>query len=361
MDHSAEMRRPVNVQKVASAFDLKGGLMSALPFGGGHINETYLLEMAGGARYILQKINGSVFPDPAGLMGNMERVTGHLAKKLTLTCLDVSRRVLDLMQARDGRCWIQDESGNVWRCTAFISDTHCLRRASCAEQAFEAGRAFGEFQALLADLPGPRLQETIPGFHAMPLRLTAFLKMLEANPSLCSGEAHADIAFALENKGCAQMLAGLNALERVTHNDAKLENLLFDDKSGKALCVIDLDTVMPGIALYDFGDLARSASCIAAEGEKDPRAFQVDRVFFAALAQGFLDGSGGLTRIEREHMVEAAQAFAYTLGLRFLTDHLSGNRYFRVAYPGQNLERARGQFALLRDLQDKKQMLKRSL
>lgn len=337
----------------AAAFALPGPPGEAAPFGRGHINTTFRIE-AGGRAFLLQRINPQVFPDPEGLMDNVARVTEHLHHHLVAEGFaDPQRRGLTLVPSREGRAWVRDEAGALWRCLVFIEGTRSLASAENATQAEEAAFAFGSFLRRLEDLPAPPLRETIPHFHDGRRRLEAFQRALQADPLNRAAEARAEIALLLEDAGQATLLQDLRERStlplRPTHQDTKLDNVLLDARTGEALCVVDLDTVMPGLVLGDFADLARSACAAAAEDDAHPR---VEPALFAALARGFGRGLGaGFTPLERELLVPATQAFARVLALRFLTDHLEGDRYFRIHHPGQNLDRARAQIALLMALQ----------
>jgi len=345
---------------------MEGELRWVRPFGEGHINSTFLVTCSSGAgesRFILQRINSTVFRDPATLMENLGRVTRHLRARLEQEgAPELNRRLLSLVPTREGQDFLVDETGGHWRCFPFIENTRTVVVAGSPEQAFDAAQAYGTFQRLLSDLPGPNLVPTIPDFHDARRRFAAFSAAVDSDLLNRANQAVPEIRFAFGNRNLSEFFAGFLArgemVERVTHNDTKLDNVLFDATSGRALCVIDLDTVMPGLPLYDFGDLARSAACTSAEDELHLERVQVDPVLFGALAKGFLEGTGNaLSPLERENLVGATQVFAYSLGLRFLTDFLEGDRYFRIHREGHNLDRARAQFALLRDLQEREEEL----
>lgn len=352
---------------VARGFQLEGELRWVRTHGEGHINSTFLVASSGGAgerRFILQRINSSVFRDPGALMQNLGRISRHLRARLEREGGgDLDRRVLSLVPTLDGADFFVDGAGGHWRCFPFIEGARALLVAENPEQAFNAAKAYGNFQRLLSDLPGPGLTPTIPQFHDARRRFAAFSDAVDSDMLNRANQAVPEIRFAFANRNLSEFFAAFIARgemrERITHNDTKLDNVLFDAASGQALCVIDLDTVMPGLALYDFGDMARSASCSAAEDELHLEKVRVDPRLFGALARGFVEGTGNaLSALERENLVGATQVFAYSLGLRFLTDFLEGDRYFRIHREGHNLDRARAQFALLRDLQEREEELR---
>jgi hypothetical protein len=304
-------------------------------------------------RYIFQRINHNVFKDPAGLMGNVERVTAHIRRKLEAAGADqISRRVLTLVPARDGKCWHADAEGNHWRCYLFIERAKSYDQIEAPRQAFEAARAFGEFQKQLADLPAPRLRDTIPNFHHSRSRFDALRQVIEEDACNRAAGVKADIEFALRHEPLVDVLLVLQARgllpERVTHNDCKLNNVMLDDATGKGVCVIDLDTVMPGLTLYDFGDMCRTATCPTAEDECDLSKVEVRMEMFEALVGGYLASAGGfLNPVEKDHLAFCAKLITFEIGIRFLADHLAGDRYFKVRRPGHSADRARVQFKMV--------------
>ena len=339
---------------VADEFALPGPVAAVEPFRGGHINDSWLVTTGGGpARFLLQRINGHVFPRPDLVMENVARVTAHLADALAREAVpNVERRTLTLVPTRAGGAAHVDAAGAYWRVLRFIEGTVAHDRATNAAEAYEAGRAFGHFQQLLADYRGPRLHETIPDFHYTPRRVEALERAVAADFGGRAAGARVEIETALQNRPLASALLDRHARgelpERVVHNDAKMPNVLLDAATGEGLCVVDLDTVMPGLALYDFGDMARTMASDAAEDatELDAVTVRVDR--FAALARGYLDGSGRRGADgERALLVTAARVITYEQAVRFLTDHLDGDRYYKTTHPEHNLERSRAQLALL--------------
>ncbi len=349
-----------DTRAVARHFALLGDYVSAPPYGSGHINDTFALEMDQGGksvRYVLQRINHNIFRNPDGLMRNVERVCRHTQAKLAQAGrADASRRALTLVPTRDGRGWYVDPHGNHWRCYVFVERATGHDVIRNADQAFQAAKAFGAFQALLADLPGDRLIETIPNFHHTPSRYAAFAAALAKDAHGRAKEAAPEIAFAQarahEVGTIVEAMARGEIPERVTHNDTKLNNVLLDNESQEGICVIDLDTVMPGSALYDFGDLVRTSTSPAAEDETDLSKVTMQLPMFAALVQGYLASAGGfLTPRERELLPFAGKLITFEIGLRFLTDWLEGDVYFKVKRPRHNLDRLRTQFKLVESIE----------
>jgi len=354
------------VRAAADRFEIPGTFLDAAPHGNGHINRTFTAVFdQGGARrrYALQRINGHVFKEPLRLMENMVHVTRHLRRKLACEgVVDLDRRVLTLIQARDGGSWHVDVEGHVWRCSLFVEGACTVMTLASPAQAFQAAKAFGTFQRLLMDYQGPPLSETIPRFHHTRNRFDTFRAALASDPCNRAASAQEEIAFACSREHLADSLLALQESGelpvRITHNDTKLDNVLLDEATGEGLCVLDLDTVMPGLSLYDFGDLARAASNPAAEDEPDLRQVRVEVPMFEALARGYLEGTGGaLLPAERERMVVAGKLLTLELGVRFLTDFLEGDGYFGVRREAQNLDRCRVQFAFLRALEESEERL----
>ena len=331
------------------------------PCGHGHIHDTYLARFAEGGRetaVILQRLNGRVFPDIPAVMDNIARVTRHLQAKLAaLPGADPVREALSLVPARDGApCW-RDEDGRWWRAFRFVDGTVTHETCTDPVQAYEAARVVGRFQSLLADLPGPRLRETIPFFHHTPRRLQALDDAIARDAAGRRGQAAPEIEFALVRRDLAPaIVARLEAgelPERVTHNDTKLNNVLFDAKTGRGLCLIDLDTCMPGSALYDFGDMVRTMTGEAAEDETDLSKVRVDLKRFEALVRGYLETAGGfLCRRELDLLALSGRLLTFTIGVRFLTDFLSGDVYFKTSRPNHNLDRCRVQFRLVQSMEE---------
>ena len=343
----------------AAMFDFGGEVTSVVPYGNGHINDTYAVtcSLAGGSvRFILQRLNPVVFPDRAGLMRNMIAVTGFLRKAVIRDGGDPERECLRLIPLKDGSPYLTDESGDVWRATQFIENTDAYLVAESPEMFASAGEAFGKFMARLGGFDASSLFEVIPRFHDTPDRYARFLASLERNAAGRMDEAKDEIAFVRERGGSCSVIT--DALERgevpvrVTHNDTKLNNVLIDTATKEAVCVIDLDTVMPGSMLYDFGDAVRVGCSTAKEDERDLSLVDFDLGLFRAFTEGYLAGAGrSVTAAELGLLPDAARLMTFECGMRFLTDFLDGDTYFKTAYPEHNLVRARTQFKLVRTME----------
>lgn len=343
---------------VVSRFECWGDFVSGEPYGSGHINDTYRISvrMAGQpVHYLLQRINDAIFRDPVGLMESIRRVTEHLREKMISAgeC-DVSRKTLTILPTRDGKPYWRAPDGSWWRMYLFIEGARTFDLIERAEQAEEAARAFASFQNGLADLPAPRLQETIPHFHDIRSRLAALDEA--ANADCCDRlrRVGAEMAFVERHrKEMTRLLERHEAgeiPERITHNDTKINNVMLDDATGKGICVIDLDTVMPGLALYDFGDMIRTATASAAEDEQDLSLVGSRMDMFQSLVRGYLSEAKFLLPAEREELAFSGQVITFTIGVRFLTDYLAGDTYFKIHRPDQNLDRCRTQFRMVEDM-----------
>jgi Ser/Thr protein kinase RdoA (MazF antagonist) len=335
---------------IAAQFQFRGQTSTFAPHGNGHINDTFLVtcQTAGApVRYILQRINRNVFHSPSAVMQKIERVTAHLAAQLAHEP-DRARRGLTLVPARDGSNWHVDAQGDTWRAYHYIENARSYETATSVAQAFQAAHAFGHFQQLLASLPAPRLIETIPDFHHTPKRFAAFEQAIAADVKGRAELAQPEIEFALAHESIAGSLLGAGLPERITHNDTKFNNVLLDDTTGESLCVIDLDTVMPGLALYDFGDMVRTTTSPAAEDEQDLSKVTMQFPLFEALVRGYLSATGGfLTAAEKEFLAFSGKLITFEVGIRFLADYLAGDTYFKIHREGHNLDRCRTQFKLV--------------
>jgi len=352
---------PVEFPEVLAAYALAGRLVSAEPYGSGHINETYAVTMAANAgprRYIFQRINHRIFKNVPALMENVRRVTEHIALKVRAAEGEAAaRRALTVVRPRDGRTFTQDAGGGYWRVYDFIEGAHTVDRVETEAQARVAARAFGDFQAQLADLPGDRLHETIPNFHHTRSRFETFRRAVTEDRVQRAAEVRAEIDFAFAREADADFL--LNRLargevsERVTHNDTKINNVMLDDTTGSAVAVIDLDTIMPGLPLYDFGEMVRTSASSTFEDDPNPGNMQLRLPLFRALVEGYLGSAVGgvLNATERAHLGFAGKLMTYENGIRFLTDYLQGDIYYKIRHPRHNLDRCRTQFALIRSLE----------
>jgi Ser/Thr protein kinase RdoA (MazF antagonist) len=340
----------------------RGTFMHARLLGGGHIHDTYRVVVdAGGERkdFLLQRINTQVFPRVTELMENASRVSAHVAA-LVAGEPDAERRALQLIPTRDEDFLHRDTDGSCWRMFRFIEHTHAQEKVDSPAQAFRMAQAFGTFQQQLITLPGPRLHETIPGFHDTPRRFVALEQAIEANAVGRVAQAQAEITFALSRKAMAARIVDAHLPERVAHYDAKPNNVLLDDATGEALCVIDLDTVMPGQAVYDFGDMVRAATSPTDEDEQDLSRVRMHIELFEALAHGYLSAAGSfLTKEEKEHLVIAGKVITFENGLRFLADYLEGDTYYKVHSPEQNLDRCRTQFRLVESIEQQEEAMMR--
>lgn len=355
------------VAAVAPQFQLPGEFLGAVPYGSGHINDTFAAWYDQGGtiiRYLHQRINTIIFRDPEALMENIGRVTSHIQSHLhRREANDRSRRGMILIPASTGGFLLRTAEGECWRTYVFIEGAHTRDAIQGPDEAYEAARAFGAFQGLLADLEGERLHETIPGFHHTPGRLDALERAVAADAVGRVGEVADELAFVRERSIWAGRLVDLQrsgALpERVTHNDTKLNNVMLDDATGEGICVIDLDTVMPGLTLYDFGDMVRTATSPAAEDERDLTKVGMRMAYFEALVRGYLEAARGfLNQTEIDHLAFSGKLITFEIGVRFLTDFLSGDVYFKTKREGHNLDRCRTQFRLVRSIEDQEAEMK---
>lgn len=339
---------------IAQRFAIAGEFVSGSPYGSGHINDTYRIVFRNSGaeeHFILQRINTRIFKDPLALMDNIQRVTTHLAGKVA-DQPGGQRQVLTLIPSREGDATHTSSEGGIWRCYRFIEKARTFDIADSPERAWQAAFAFGRFQGLLADLPSPRLYDTIPGFHHTPSRLEALEKAIAADSAERIQLAQPEIDFLLTRRHLAHQLLGAGLPERVTHNDTKINNVMFDDLSGNGICVIDLDTVMPGLALYDFGDMVRTMTSSAAEDETDLTQVEMRFSMFEAITRGYLAAAGSmLTLEEKQHLIAAGKVITYEQAARFLADYLAGDPYYKTHRPHHNLDRCRTQLRLLASIE----------
>ena len=348
------------LKRISRHFQIYGEILHAELLKIGHINETYTVTYDQGGmrvRYIHQKLNRQVFKNPPGVMKNLMRVTGHIRKKLEARNLrDVTRRTLIVIPTRDGRAYHENGNQEIWRTFVYVEGVQTHEAVQSPAQAFQAGKAFGEFQSLLVDLPGGRLIETIPNFHHTRKRFEDFQKAAEADRYNRAAGAKTEIEFAQKRQAITGVI--IEALkqgkipERITHNDTKFNNVMLDVVTGEAMCIVDLDTVMPGCALYDFGDMVRTTTSPTLEDELDLSKVKMQMPMFQMLAKGYLSTAGQfLTRREKELIAFSGKLITFEIGLRFLTDFLNGDVYFRTHRPGHNLDRCRTQFKLVESIE----------
>jgi hypothetical protein len=338
----------MDIPEIAAQFILPGPVVYHEEIPTGLINSTYAVTCRNGekdTRFILQSINSAVFPQPQKVMENIFHVTLHNGSRGPGT------EQLHLIPIHDGRSWLTLPDNTVWRCYPFHEHTQTFEKISSPELAFRAAAAFGSFQANLADLDASTLHETIPNFHHTPTYFAKLLAAVKSDPEGRLAEAREDVEFILSQESMATALTGAGLPVRVTHNDTKISNILFPTNPALPPIVIDLDTVMPGLALFDFGDLVRSAASSAAEDEQDLGKVFINTQLRDALTDGYLSTAGEfLTPEEKALLPIAPKVLTLELATRFLTDHLCGDKYFRTKFPGHNLVRARNQLALLKSM-----------
>lgn len=346
-----------DLREVSNMFDMRADFMHGALYGSGHINDTYCayFDQAGcqDLRYILQRINTNIFKTPELLMENIARVTDHSLQRLQEeNHPEAYRRTLTCIPAVDGKPFAVDSAGNYWRVYPFIERATGYDEIENNEQAFQAAQAFGNFQKLAADLGGARLHETIPHFHNTPKRLDALRAAASEDAKQRAKEVQSEIDFVLERAADCSRIIDLIASgaipERVTHNDTKLNNVLLDDESAEGVCVIDLDTTMPGSALYDFGDMVRTATPTQREDSTEIAELDMRMDRFEALVRGYLgSASAFLNAAEVSNLAFAGKLLTLECGIRFLTDYLQGDVYFKVKHATHNLDRCRNQFAFV--------------
>ena len=344
-----------------SGFSIPGCFLACKPCGNGHINDTYMIEFEQDgqiSRYSLQHMNRTVFTDPVALMENILHVTDYLKNQIMEQGGDPQRETLDFVHAKTGEPYFVDSYGEYWRAYHFIENAYALEELSGPEDFYESAIAFGHFQKMLDEFPADSLHETIAGFHDTKFRFTAFESAVEKDICQRAAEVTEEIQFVKDRYDVACVLGDLlkdgTLPLRVTHNDTKSNNVLIDEATKKGLCVIDLDTVMPGLAINDFGDSIRFGASTGAEDEKDLSKISCDMTLFDVYTKGFIEGCDGiLTKKEIECLPLGAKVMTYECGMRFLTDYLSGDTYFKIDYPTHNLDRARTQFKLVADMEAK--------
>ena len=345
-----------------ATFQFEGNIKSVETYGSGHINDTFLVlsDLADGTekKYILQRMNHDIFKKPEELMENILNVTSFLRKKIEEKGGNPERETLNVILTKDNKPFFADSTGEYWRAYIFIENAVSYDIVEKAEDFYESAVAFGNFQSLLSDYPAETLHETIAGFHDTKKRFAVFKKAVEEDIMGRADSVQDEINFVLEREDVACILGDMLAKGelplRVTHNDTKLNNIMMDKETGKGLCVIDLDTVMPGLSIYDFGDSIRFGASTGAEDEKDLSKISCDMELFKLYAEGFMKGcKGSLTEDELKMMPMGAKVMTFECGMRFLTDYLQGDTYFKVYREGHNLDRCRTQFKLVKDMEEK--------
>ena len=347
-----------DISAIAMQFDLPGSLTRVETFGNGHINETYCVTCQttqGPVRTVLQRINKNVFKTPVQVMENCQRVTEHISAKLKATDPSLAARQLTIVKTRDGQTYHEDIEGQVWRMVNLIEQAVTFEIIETPSMALETARMFGWFQRMLTDLPGPALHETIPDFHNTPMRFKAFQEVLRKDPCNRAIGAKPEIDFIQEQADICDVL--LDQVDqghipvRVTHNDTKINNVMLDEGTHQGVCVIDLDTVMPGLSLYDFGDMVRTATSPTEEDEQDLAKITMRMPIFESLVQGFAQETHSfLTPVEKKHLAFSGKLITFEQMIRFLGDHLAGDTYYKIHREHHNLDRSRTQMALVQSI-----------
>ena len=349
------------LREVLDAFDFGAPVVGAIRYGHGHINDTFVVhtqpENLCCRRFILQRISSAAFKRPDQLMDNIIGVTEYLGRQIKERGGDRGREALEVLRPRTGAPYYTDSQGGAWRLYPFVEHTVCHQTADTPQLFAASGRAFGQFQQLLKDYPAETLYETIPNFHHTEDRLAKFKAAVRADALGRSAQCRPEIDFVLARESdCSVALDAMRSGKlplRVTHNDTKLNNVLMDMDSGEGVCIIDLDTVMPGLVLYDFGDSIRFGANHCAEDETDLSKVSLDVDLFAAYTAAFLEGTGGsLTDAEIAYLPWGAKLMTLECGIRFLTDYLEGDVYFHIAREKHNLDRCRTQFKLVADMEE---------
>jgi len=345
--------------EIIAHFQQQGEFLEAAAYGTGHINDTFassFLTDGRVVRYIHQRINRHVFRQPVQVMENIVRVTRYAAERIRAAGGDPARETVTVIPALDGQSYYRTEAGDYWRTYVFIEGARTYDQVEEVRHVYTAANAFGKFQRLLAGLPGERLHETIPGFHDTPKRFDAFVLALERDAHNRVATARAEIDFILARAADARVVVDLLAEgrmpERVTHNDTKINNVMIDERTGEGICVIDLDTVMPGYVHYDFGDAIRTATNRAEEDSPDLSAVSMNIEIYRGYAEGFISETREtLNDTEIEYLPFAPKLLTYIMATRFLTDYIDGDNYYKIKYPLHNLQRTRVQLTLLQDME----------
>jgi len=361
------MSNNYDFKNITKHFQFKGEFINAEPYGLGHINDTFLArfknENNGENKYILQRINKNVFKTPEKLMENIKNVTLHIKGKITDNGGDINRETLNLISTDEGVCFYKSDEGDYWRAYIFIEGAQTYQVVENLNHFYNAGKALGKFEQNLSDFPADKLYETIPDFHNTYKRFLAFKEAVEKDSLNRAKEVEAEINFVFNRaKDTAILVDLLNEGKlplRVAHNDTKFNNIMIDDITGEGICVIDLDTIMPGLSLYDFGDSIRSGANPAEEDEIDLSKVCMDLDLFESFTHGFIEGTNrSLTELELQYLPFSAKLMTFECGMRFLTDYLNGDVYFKIHRPNHNLDRARTQFKMVADMEAKLEEMK---
>ena len=356
-----------HISEIGAYFAINGAFIEGEEIESGHINSTYLasydVEGEGVVRYIFQRINEHVFKDPHAVIQNVSRVTRHINRKVLLEKQDAGGQTLNLYPGRDGKVFVEGPSGGVWRCYNYIEGCATYDVVENTRQAYQAGKAFGAFQNLVSDLEIDRIVETIPNFHNTRVRYDRLMEVIAEDRCGRVNGVEVEIASIKDREGIVDLLldhlAKGELIERITHNDTKLNNVMIDKKTDEAVCVIDLDTVMPGLPLYDFGDLIRTATSTAEEDETDLSKVEMRMSMFEPLLEGYFETAKNfLSPLEIELMPFSGRLISLEIAIRFLTDYLEGDVYFKIQHEGHNLERCRNQLAMVRSIESQEEAMK---
>ncbi len=357
------------IESIVKHFCFSGKLTDIKPLLRGHINDTYVLitkKIEHTVRYILQRINQTVLKDPPSVMGNIIRVTEHIRSRMEKIDPGLASRQLTVIKGVDDTFYHEDTQGNFWRVYNFIEDAVAYDVFESAELAYEVARMFGWFQRMLVDLPGPALHESISDFHNTPKRFENFQRILKEDICNRAKNVKPEIKFLFDNAAICDVLLNLagegKIPVRVTHNDAKINNVMLDKNTNKGVCIVDLDTVMPGLSIYDFGDMVRTGTTLASEDERDLSKITMNLPMFEVLARGYAEQSKHfLTSTEKEHLAFAAKLITFEQFIRFLTDNLAGDVYYKVHREGHNLDRSRTQMKLVQSIIEQEEAMNRAV
>lgn len=354
------------ISHIGNQFAIQGEFVEGHEIESGHINTTYMATYespdTSRHRYILQRINQNVFKNPLAVMRNVECVTRHINWKVLRVKKDLGGQTLNLYPGRGGRFWVEGPNGGIWRCYNYIEGCQTYDVVENTRQAYQAARAFGSFQDLVSDLPPSELEETIPDFHNTPRRFERLTEVAALDPCGRLASVRPEFEFIQQRGAITGKLLDLHAEgkipTRVTHNDTKINNVMIDAETDEAVCVIDLDTVMPGLSLYDFGDLVRTATSPTEEDEIDLSKVQMRMPMYEALVEGYLDSAGDfINDIEVDHLAFSGKLITLEIGIRFLTDYLEGDIYFKTQRDGHNLDRCRTQLALVQRIEEQEEAM----